>query len=76
LIECFELKCRNPSNNWCFAKKRVFLPFISFTGGLATSKPKKMGKGDRRTKKGKIIKGSFGVSRPKKKNKPKTTDKK
>ncbi len=27
-----------------------------------------MGKGDRKTKKGKIIKGSFGVSRPRKKN--------
>ena len=26
-----------------------------------------MGKGDRKTKKGKIIKGSFGVRRPKKK---------
>ncbi len=27
-----------------------------------------MGKGDRRTKKGKIIKGSFGNSRPKQSN--------
>ncbi|HHB77726.1 MAG TPA: 30S ribosomal protein THX [Saprospiraceae bacterium] len=35
-----------------------------------------MGKGDRRTKKGKIIKGSYGVSRPKKKNKPTVTEKK
>jgi len=35
-----------------------------------------MGKGDRRTKKGKIIKGSYGVSRPKKKKKPVVTEKK
>jgi 30S ribosomal protein S31 len=30
-----------------------------------------MGKGDPRTKRGKIFKGSFGKRRPKKKNKPK-----
>jgi len=30
-----------------------------------------MGKGDRRTKRGKIIKGTHGKSRPKKKNKKK-----
>ncbi len=29
-----------------------------------------MGKGDKRTKRGKIFKGSFGKSRPKKKTKP------
>lgn len=34
-----------------------------------------MGKGDRRTKRGKIIKGSFGNSRPKGKNKTKPEDK-
>ncbi len=28
-----------------------------------------MGKGDKKTKKGKIIKGTYGVRRPKKKNK-------
>lgn len=31
-----------------------------------------MGKGDPRTKKGKIFKGSFGKSRPRAKNKKKT----
>jgi len=35
-----------------------------------------MGKGDKRTKKGKIIIGSNGVSRPKKKKKPTVTEKK
>ena len=30
-----------------------------------------MGKGDKRTKKGKIISGSYGKARPKKSNKPK-----
>lgn len=34
-----------------------------------------MGKGDTRTKRGKIIKGSFGNSRPKGKKKPSTDDK-
>ncbi len=29
-----------------------------------------MGKGDRKTRKGKLTKGTFGVSRPKKKKKP------
>lgn len=29
-----------------------------------------MGKGDKRTRRGKIIKGSYGKSRPKKGNKP------
>jgi len=29
-----------------------------------------MGKGDKRTKKGKIFKGSFGISRLRKKSKP------
>jgi 30S ribosomal protein S31 len=33
-----------------------------------------MGRGDKKTKKGKIFKGSFGKSRPA--NKPKTTTKK
>lgn len=32
-----------------------------------------MGKGDKKTKKGKIIMGSYGVSRRKKANKPKVT---
>ena len=32
-----------------------------------------MGKGDKKTKKGKITMGTFGVSRPKKKRKPATT---
>ena len=35
-----------------------------------------MGKGDKKTKKGKIVKGSFGVIRPKKKKVLSTTDKK
>lgn len=35
-----------------------------------------MGRGDRRTKKGKITKGSFGKSRPKKANKNKPAEKK
>jgi 30S ribosomal protein S31 len=30
-----------------------------------------MGKGDKKTKRGKIFKGTFGKSRPKKKNQPK-----
>ncbi|MEK6477797.1 30S ribosomal protein THX [Catalinimonas sp. 4WD22] len=30
-----------------------------------------MGKGDKKTKKGKIVKGSYGVSRPRKSNKNK-----
>ncbi len=34
-----------------------------------------MGKGDKRTKKGKIINGSYGVSRPKTGNKKKTEKK-
>ncbi len=34
-----------------------------------------MGKGDRRTKKGKINKGSYGNSRPKNKNKVTNKDK-
>jgi len=42
----------------------------------ATPNKNKMGKGDKRTKKGKIILGSFGVSRPKKKKKPTVTEKK
>lgn len=32
-----------------------------------------MGKGDRRSKKGKIIRGSYGNTRPKKKNATKAT---
>ena len=32
-----------------------------------TSKTKTMGKGDRKTKRGKIIKSSYGKTRPKKK---------
>ncbi len=35
-----------------------------------------MGKGDKRTKKGKIYRGTFGKSRPKKKNKPINFEKK
>lgn len=35
-----------------------------------------MGKGDARTKRGKIIKGSFGNSRPKADNKKKPADEK
>ncbi len=35
-----------------------------------------MGKGDKKTKKGKIAQGSFGVNRPKKKVVKKTIDKK
>ncbi|MCG8310989.1 MAG: 30S ribosomal protein THX [Cytophagales bacterium] len=35
-----------------------------------------MGKGDRKTKKGKITKGSFGVIRPKKKKTQNTSAKK
>lgn len=35
-----------------------------------------MGKGDRKTKKGKIAKGSYGVTRPKKGNKNSTSPKK
>ncbi len=35
-----------------------------------------MGKGDKRTKKGKIFAGSFGVSRPRKSKKNKSTEKK
>ena len=35
-----------------------------------------MGKGDKRSKKGKISRGSYGVSRPKKKNSNKKNDKK
>jgi 30S ribosomal protein S31 len=33
-----------------------------------------MGKGDKKTKRGKIFAGSFGVSRPAKKSKPETTE--
>lgn len=33
-----------------------------------------MGKGDKRTKRGKIVKGSFGKSRPKKTAAPKTAN--
>jgi ribosomal small subunit protein bTHX len=32
-----------------------------------------MGKGDKKTRRGKIIKGSYGVIRPRKKDKNKTT---
>jgi 30S ribosomal protein S31 len=35
-----------------------------------------MGRGDKKTKKGKIFKGSFGKSRPAKKDKPKKEEKK
>jgi len=35
-----------------------------------------MGRGDKKTKKGKIFKGSFGKSRPAKKIKPKKEEKK
>ncbi|MDF1548326.1 MAG: 30S ribosomal protein THX [Bacteroidales bacterium] len=35
-----------------------------------------MGKGDKKTKRGKITAGSYGVTRPKKKVKPTTEDKK
>ena len=35
-----------------------------------------MGRGDKKTKKGKIFKGSFGKSRPAKKNKTKKEEKK
>jgi len=35
-----------------------------------------MGRGDKKTKKGKIFKGSFGKSRPAKKSKTKKEDKK
>lgn len=35
-----------------------------------------MGRGDKKTKKGKIFKGSFGKSRPAKKSKNKKEDKK
>ena len=35
-----------------------------------------MGKGDKKTKKGKIVKGSYGVIRPKKKKVKETTTKK
>lgn len=39
-------------------------------GDFCQIKIKTMGKGDRKTKRGKIVKGSYGVSRPhKKKNK-------
>jgi len=34
-----------------------------------------MGKGDKKTKKGKIVRGSYGVSRPRKKNKQQTKEK-
>lgn len=33
-----------------------------------------MGKGDKRTKRGKIARGSFGKSRPKRKNKQKAAE--
>lgn len=35
-----------------------------------------MGRGDRKTKKGKVFAGSYGVSRPKSDNKPSTEVKK
>lgn len=35
-----------------------------------------MGKGDKKTKKGKIVKGSYGVSRPRKGNKEAVTEEK
>jgi 30S ribosomal protein S31 len=35
-----------------------------------------MGRGDKKTKKGKIFKGSFGKTRPARPNKTKKTDKK
>ena len=33
-----------------------------------------MGKGDKKTRRGKITKGSYGVTRPKKKKKPAETE--
>jgi 30S ribosomal protein S31 len=35
-----------------------------------------MGKGDKKTKKGKIVKGSYGVRRPRKSNKNQATEEK
>lgn len=35
-----------------------------------------MGKGDKKSKKGKIVKGTYGNRRPRKANKPQTTEKK
>lgn len=52
-----------------FFGKKCLILFFTFIHQVVrtTSNKKKMGKGDKRTKKGKIILGSFGVSRPKKK---------
>lgn len=36
----------------------------------------KMGKGDKRSKRGKIVSGTFGKTRPRQNNKTKTADKK
>ena len=42
------------------SKKPWFLAFFYF----CTTKSNNMGKGDKRTKKGKIVMGTYGVSRP------------
>ena len=58
-------------------KKCTFILFFLFTMGfkifnyLCGSKINKMGKGDKRTKKGKIINKSYGNARPQKQNKTK-----
>jgi len=51
--------------------------FLHFCKNFLSSKKYViMGRGDKKTKKGKIFKGSFGKSRPAKKNKPKNEEKK
>lgn len=60
-----------------FTLKRLFLPFFfihhQFANLLASNAGNKkitMGKGDKRTTRGKIWRGSHGKSRPKKANRP------
>ena len=51
-----------------FLKKAINLEIFNY---LCNSKIIKMGKGDKRTKKGKIISKSYGNARPQKQNKTK-----
>ena len=57
-----------------------YLQFVTIVSALLqkflTLKNITMGRGDKKTKKGKIFKGSFGKSRPAKKSKPKKEEKK
>ncbi|XP_077246206.1 30S ribosomal protein S31 [Tasmannia lanceolata] len=61
---------------WCGAMaRRVFLPgqsiapAVPLPGGLSSLPPLLCGRGDKRTKRGKRFKGSYGNSRPKREKK-------